>query len=120
MSEKYILVKDAIHMLESTGTLCDFVKYLLENPYCPTYTHADILAGQWVPVSERLPTNAGESVIVRFDGKLDQNISAQGALQIGCFWPDEQKWDIEGWPIALGTVTHWMPLPQPPKEEGKK
>ena len=27
-------------------------------------------------------------------------------------------WVLEGWYLAQDAVTHWMPLPEPPKEGG--
>lgn len=62
---------------------------------------------QWIPVSERLP-NINESVLVCFDfmdGKcvrVSDRYGKNGMLWAGI--PSNCK------------VTHWMPLPEPPKE----
>ena len=61
----------------------------------------------WIPVDERLPEK-GEEVLV-FDTRENWT---------GFAWlnPDE-TWTALGFdfPLGLGEVTHWMPLPQPPK-----
>ena len=61
---------------------------------------------QWIPVTERLPY---ESVFVH--GKGGELIVAQ--------YSHKHKWweDDEGYYCDTNYVTHWMPLPEPPKEE---
>lgn len=53
---------------------------------------------QWIPVTERLPR---EQEAVLTWGK-------QGAVLLD--WRHDNKW------CCFGGVTHWMPLPEPPKE----
>ena len=64
---------------------------------------------EWISVTERLPEK-GEEVLV-FNTRENW---------IGFAWlrPDE-TWTALGFdfPFDLGEVTHWMPLPQPPKGE---
>lgn len=59
-------------------------------------------AGRWISVKERMPED-GKNVLAYEGG--------------GFFYID---WCVEGeWVIAgqsCGVVTHWMPLPEPPKE----
>ena len=64
---------------------------------------------KWIPVTERLPEK-GEEVLV-FDTR--ENWTGFAWLR-----PDE-TWTALGFdfPFDLGEVTHWMPLPQPPKGE---
>ena len=73
---------------------------------------------KWIPVSERLPKGAK-------DGEISENVivlTIDGEVTTG--WMDalgsDKWWLIIGtddthtcW--GLGYVTHWMPLPQPPK-----
>ena len=64
---------------------------------------------EWISVTERLPEK-GEEVLV-FDTRENW---------IGFAWlrPDE-TWTALGFdfPFDLGEVTHWIPLPEPPKGE---
>lgn len=70
---------------------------------------------QWISVTERLP-----------DGDEDVLVTDGNALAVGYYRPDANAWDSceFGWienrpdpyPSGLGTVTHWMPLPEPPKD----
>ena len=64
---------------------------------------------EWIPVTERLPEK-GEEVLV-FDTR--ENWTGFARLR-----PDE-TWTALGFdfPFDLGEVTHWMPLPEPPKGE---
>ena len=64
---------------------------------------------EWIPVTERLPEK-GEEVLV-FDTR--ENWTGFAWLR-----PDE-TWTALGFdfPFDLGEVTHWMPLPEPPKGE---
>lgn len=75
----------------------------INNPVNPkTYTPADILAGMWVPVSERLPEPRKKVLARHADGRI-----RVGWRSILGNFMDEPLY---------GIVTHWMPLPQPPKE----
>lgn len=64
---------------------------------------------EWIPVTERLPEK-GEDVLVF---NIRENWTGFAWLR-----PDE-TWTALGFdfPFDLGEVTHWMPLPQPPKGE---
>lgn len=66
----------------------------------------------WISVKDRLPVvpeaplsqdaiDNGESFLVCF---------CDGYIDICTFWARRQRFNEEG-------VTHWMPLPQPPKED---
>ena len=81
----------------------------------PTEAVADYLLDsgvtvqEWVSVTERLPEK-GEDVLVF---NIRENWTGFAWLR-----PDE-TWTALGFdfPFDLGEVTHWMPLPQPPKGE---
>lgn len=70
----------------------------------------------WIPVEERLP-EPGKNVLVWSSG-FDEPM-------VGCFkhwnWQRKQHMfyvhnDRNMW----GNITHWMPMPQPPRKEDKK
>lgn len=137
MSEqKYIRVEDAAKMIRDNGVYGagysdkereEDVIDMIES--VRGYTPAEILAGMWVPVTERLP-DADVLVMVyvpKRDG-CNQHGMFKGMLHTvkadttgkDNFWglpTPGCDWTLYGWgyfdePI----VTHWMPLPQPPKE----
>lgn len=71
---------------------------------------------EWIPVSERLPE--GEELVLI--------LCKNGARFVGyCgkqYADYERRWRIKTALnstklLNLGRVTHWMPLPEPPKEE---
>ena len=54
---------------------------------------------RWIPLSEQKP-GRDELILVFFEGMRDTNC----AIQV-----------LYGWCIG-GSASHWMPLPEPPKE----
>ena len=64
---------------------------------------ADQLARHWTPVTEKLPEKEDEAVIVW---------EKQGFALID--WRHDNKWAILD--NNYGIATHWMPLPEPPKD----
>ena len=71
---------------------------------------------KWIPVTERLPV----------DEELVLILCKNGAMFVGyCgkqYVDFERRWRIKTALnstklLNLGRVTHWMPLPEPPKEE---
>ena len=77
--------------LEPSGKVCKFVGGRAEQ--------------KWIPVTERLPEEM-EKVLAY----TDVGSFAEVAYWTGYRW--EKTWDFE----VLYGVTHWMPLPEPPKE----
>ena len=65
----------------------------------------------WIPATERLP-NVGEIVVVY---TTKATISRRRVFLDVMI--TSTKTDIPFWSANNGRVTHWMPLPEPPKEE---
>ena len=62
----------------------------------------------WISVKDRLPKDDGDYLVYTREE------------YIGLFWfdRDEKEWTEESdFPCLEGYVTHWMPLPEPPKED---
>lgn len=62
--------------------------------------------GHWIPVTKRLPESEKDPVLIALKW---------GSVDIG--WCENKRWGSE-FIIEYdnGEVTHWMPLPEPPKE----
>lgn len=68
---------------------------------CPTVDASCVPATNWIPVAERLPEENTPVLTFRANG-----------MEIEFQW--NGKWDYDE--ITPFHVTHWMPLPKPPKE----
>lgn len=75
--------------------------------------------GKWIPVTERLPENVRKSYLCLTDTGYHCEVRWTNNVY-GLLWASGNKW---GWSIfdvpQYCKVTHWMPLPEPPKEEEK-
>ena len=65
---------------------------------------------EWIPVTERLPEHFRPVIVCRERGK-GEYIVEQGFKDVGDWWK------VYG--TRTKNVTHWMPMPEPPKEEQK-
>ena len=108
------LIKDGIRKgLRASGD--DRLDYSFEDV-------ADYLIGngvtvqEWIPVEERLPEN--DVMVIGYT-------PCDGFMFVG-YYHEEKKYDWKVWRIITSMrstkvitkkVTHWMPLPQPPKGE---
>lgn len=72
---------------------------------------------RWIPVAERLPElqNWGTSTVVLglIKSKNAPSLNKLHDLTL-CVYCDNGIWSMPGRYVA---ITHWMPLPEPPKEE---
>lgn len=64
-------------------------------------------AHRWIPIGERLPNRDGFYLIL-------ENVNQVAGYY---HWCKQFGWNTDGGRIHIQTVTHWMPLPQPPEEE---
>ena len=118
-NSKYFIVDDhcelADHLIANGVTVQEKKRFLLKE-------NGDLipLDQQWISVKDRLPKGAKQ-------GETSENVIAytiDGEVTTG--WLDalgsDKWWLVIGtddthtcW--GLGYVTHWMPLPEPPKED---
>lgn len=65
---------------------------------------------QWIPVTERLPERNGEYLVCTLHDFYKNTKVAKASFKrsSGGFYGNGGHWS---------NVTHWMPLPEPPKEE---
>lgn len=86
----------------------------------PTVDAADVMRGMWISVEERLPDKEGKYLVTAYDGitpdvlyfykrypYCNKGIRTDRPVWCAC----DQYGDFEE-----DSVTHWMPLPEPPEE----
>ena len=79
-------------------------KYLATGGHVRNCKHFYEVGDKWVPTAERLPERFQPVIICRNGGKVETG------------WRDVNDW----WRVygtRVKTVTHWMPIPEPPKEK---
>lgn len=77
------------------------------NAWADTAEKAAEQIPEWVPVTKRLP-NKGQKVLIYWREAGEPAIDT-------AFW--QGRWAALHWVNMGDKVTHWMPLPEPPKEE---
>lgn len=94
-------------------------KYICANDYsdhtedeyiADTLLDNGVTVQEWIPVDDRLPDNGGYVVCIAKRNPFSR------------FMPMVARIEKNGWvnPITeqyISEVTHWMPIPQPPKED---
>lgn len=64
----------------------------------------------WLSVEDELPKlNSGMVIVVSYKGEIDFMIYSNSG------WHNSKRWCC-----VKGVITHWMPLPAPPKKGGKE
>ena len=89
----------------------DLIERLTDR--CAQYAEEIAVAQErtrWVPVDERLPEDPVQKVLI-FVPHPHGNI-----VDVGRYLGAD-GWVLEGWYLTQSSVTHWMPLPEPPEEE---
>lgn len=77
-----------------------------------TKESAELLERRWIPVEERLPEDRSDVLVVAYWHE-------RWGAYMGWCAPERAAWSVH---VGIGdrsdiAVTHWMPLPEPPKEE---
>ena len=98
-------------MREKLIELLSHVQYLggLEEKIADHLIANGVTVQKWIPVTERLPEIARRVIVT--DG---ENISFGYVLNYER--KDWNPWCVQ-LPVIYNKVTHWMPLPEPPKGE---
>lgn len=74
--------------------------------------NSGVKTNNWIPVTERLPKLHEEVLVCNEDYGLSELGFAMVAVWDGANWVE--TWNKKD---AIHYITHWMPLPEPPKEE---
>ncbi len=103
------LIEDILDFLDWDSAY-DTADYLLESGV--TFATDNNVGSKWIPVTERLPEKEGTYIVH----------TLSGCVTTARFYPERDLCNYRGEFIRheLGrfhrNATHWMPLPEPPKE----
>lgn len=95
---------------------CDYTDRTEEEYIAETLLDNGVTVQEWIPVTERLPETCGYPVLMVAANKYGQKKIVKGFTNYECpveFCTNEKEYDL-CW--HCWEVTHWMPLPEPPKE----
>ena len=105
--EKLVELLDII-IQPGQKTIGNIVDYLINN---------GVTVQEWISVKDRLPDTCGFPCLLCGEnafGQICAFAGFTGYMERGKFeWYSNQK-DID---IDVWTITHWMPMPNPPKGE---
>ena len=105
MREKLIeILRKPIFPHELVDPIEAVADYLLDN---------GVTIHKWIPVSERLPDHFGTFLVAIDEVHGENRVSVDAAD----FDLSEKRWSTFGYFCAGFKITHWMPLPEPPKGE---
>lgn len=65
---------------------------------------------QWLNVSEKMPTDHLKRYLISFK-------DAGGGIVDMARYIHGLGWECNNWEVPQELITHWMPLPEPPKED---
>ena len=94
-AELYDEFGDAPGVIKALHKVCDKLKSL--QPQEPVVSPT---IGGWISVKDRLPEKYGHYLVIRDNGFMSVDT-----------WTRHSHWGK-----AVCKITHWMPLPEPPKE----
>ena len=109
------LIANGVTMQENVEISDELLKQLKNAPITNWKEESSIeVVQEWIPVTERLPEE-GDYVLCVLKG-----FNYGGKIQVCKFVPADKFKDkpyFEHFRNGFPSVTHWMPLPQPPKGE---
>ena len=84
----------------------EYVDWNFEGWLAYSYPPAHIDRSEWISVKERLPKDFDQALVYDGDEHYPIGICHKGESGI---WHSDMAY-------GMGTITHWMPLPEPPEE----
>ena len=106
----YEMEQNAVTIADMSNIMRNWV---YRQPTVPAY-------GQWVSVEDRLPERNGEYIVTACDEgeSYDEKIWNDTVVVCAEYYKGCWTWEENNTEYSLdGIVTHWMPLPEPPKRE---
>ena len=110
--EKLVKLLDII-IQPGQRTLGDIADYLISN---------GVTVQEWISVDDRLPEEDDNYIVTACDEgcSAGEGIWYSTVVVVAEYYKGSWTWYDGGREYSLeGIVTHWMPLPHPPKEEAR-
>ena len=117
------LLRNAKAAMKSENLSCDIAR----NMFVVDFMMANgVTVQEWISVNDRLPERDGAYLVTTNGVSGLQNVKtrwfAKDGEMVEAYDLAGQKdvwylYDIECGYVSINSVTHWMPLPQPPKGE---
>lgn len=70
---------------------------------------------KWISVDERLPEKDGKYIVARLEGSKHSISVRKFRKEVPCWY----RGYCGHWEKRTNAITHWMPLPEPPKMKGE-
>lgn len=118
------LINDVLSYLPwgeiSSRTASECADYLIKNGV--TFVTDNNVGGKWIPVTERKPdlelVNAkSDDVDLYMCLVTIEDVRVRNGRYVGKAWYDGEQFIDRDCMYITSNVTHWMPLPVPPKGE---
>lgn len=116
-------MSDRDKLIELISYFCEHMPHMDGQTWeeaCADHLIANgVTVHQWIPVGERLPENDFEK---HWKNRKHYLVCTEhGRTTVARFGSKEYPWWVDGHDSVVcrgnfGNVTHWMPLPEPPKE----
>ena len=104
--ENCVLCQRAADAIDKLDTLLDGLE-ADNDALCETIER--LKKPRWIPVTERLPVDVGYYIVYCWDGHINR-------VSFAKWQKNNRLWYLSA-TRAYWKVSHWMPLPEPPKEE---
>ena len=112
MAEKeYIEREKALESVREKLLITDALTIASMQHSLESIPAADVRPVKWIPVTERLPETPGEYMVAYHPCYWDR---VHDEIKVGL---DSFRGKTSWAKKKYQRVTHWMPLPEPPKEE---
>ena len=108
--ERIISILLAAGVWGANKTLGEIADFMLDRGV--TVSNQDAVQKQWISVKERLPEYADSVLVTDIrDGYTSIASRTKGTRGVQDWWECDDTFRL-----PISEITHWMPLPEPPKE----
>ena len=98
-----LIMTDGTHFNDENKYAKVSKRFYCNRPTIPTY-------GQWIRIEDEKPDTGQYVLVYHKDGVM------QCAQYLISGYDDRELWVLDHYYKEQGEITHWMPLPEPPKE----